>query len=71
MIAKGSVLHERSHMGGQHGFINRLHANWRPSSRKLPQARLLVIILIIAGKLHTIGASTFREKADNGFKHGL
>lgn len=30
------------------------------------QERLLVLILTIAGNLHTMDASTFREKADNG-----
>ena len=33
-------------------------------------ARLLVVILIVAGNLHTMDTSTFREKADNGFNWG-
>lgn len=33
-------------------------------------ARLLVVILIVAGNLHTMDTSTFREKADNGFNYG-
>jgi hypothetical protein len=54
-------LQQLKHIGGQLGLINRLRPNWRPSSRKFPQARLLAIILIIAGILDTIGDQSSGE----------